>query len=172
MGGATLTRRTDATSTTPSPACGHSGSDGRVKPRRELRYRRSLIYNCPFSGGQAPPPAIPASTSPSKPVRPHVVGAKSAQLRFRLAAKTAPAPLLLLSKPDPLRAGLRFGRRLRRRIRKNFCKVRSAPFPPDGENCARSLAPPLQIEPACAGLRFGTAASPPFCQGARCFLSI
>ena len=32
-------------------------------------------------------------------------------------------------------------------------KVRSAPFPPDGENCARSLAPPLQTEPACAGLR-------------------
>ena len=34
-------------------------------------------------------------------------------------------------------------------------KVRSAPFPPSGENYARSLAPPLQIEPACAGLRFG-----------------
>ena len=31
--------------------------------------------------------------------------AKSAQLRFRLAAKTAPAPLLLLSKPDPLALG-------------------------------------------------------------------
>ena len=43
----------------------------------------------------------------------------------------------------------------RRRIRENFCKVRSAPFPPGGENCARSLAPPLQIEPAYAGLRFG-----------------
>ena len=34
-------------------------------------------------------------------------------------------------------------------------KVRSAPFPPGGENCARSLAPPLQTEPAYAGLRFG-----------------
>ena len=43
--------------------------------------------------------------SPSKPVRPLVVVAKSAQLRFRLAAKTAPAPLLLLSKPDPLALG-------------------------------------------------------------------
>jgi len=31
--------------------------------------------------------------------------AKSAQLRFRLAAKTAPAPLLLLSKSDPLALG-------------------------------------------------------------------
>ena len=43
--------------------------------------------------------------SPSKPVRPLIVVAKSAQLRFRLAAKTAPAPLLLLSKPDPLALG-------------------------------------------------------------------
>ena len=32
-----------------------------------------------------------------------LVVAKSAKLRFRLAAKTAPAPLLLLSPPDPLR---------------------------------------------------------------------
>ena len=34
---------------------------------------------------------------------------KSAQLRFRLAAKTAPAPLLLLSKPDPLALGFDLG---------------------------------------------------------------
>jgi hypothetical protein len=32
-----------------------------------------------------------------------LVVAKSAQLRFRLTAKTALAPLLLLSKPNPLR---------------------------------------------------------------------
>ena len=32
-----------------------------------------------------------------------LVVAKSAKLRFRLTAKTAPAPLLLLSPPDPLR---------------------------------------------------------------------
>ena len=56
---------------------------------------------------------------------------------------------------EPAYAGLRFGWRLRRRIRENVCKVRSAPFPPGGENCARSLAPPLQTGPACAGLRFG-----------------
>ena len=43
--------------------------------------------------------------SPSKPVRPLIVVAKSAQLRFRLAAKTAPAPLLLLSKSNPLTLG-------------------------------------------------------------------
>ena len=30
-------------------------------------------------------------------------------------------------------------------------KVRLAPFPPDGENCARSLAPPLQTGPAALG---------------------
>ena len=32
-----------------------------------------------------------------------LVVAKSAKLRFRLVAKTAPAPLRLLSPPDPLR---------------------------------------------------------------------
>ena len=30
-------------------------------------------------------------------------------------------------------------------------KVRSAPFPPNGENCARSLAPPFPIGPAALG---------------------
>ena len=33
-----------------------------------------LIYNCPFYGGQAPPPAYPASIPPSKPVPPHKQG--------------------------------------------------------------------------------------------------
>ena len=32
-----------------------------------------LIYNCPFYGGQAPPPAYPASIPPSKPVHPQIV---------------------------------------------------------------------------------------------------
>ena len=35
-------------------------------------------------------------------------------------------------------------------------KVRLSPFPPDGENCARSLAPPLPTRPAAAGLGRGT----------------
>ena len=34
-----------------------------------------LIYNCPFYGCQAHPPACPASIPPSKPVHPLVVGA-------------------------------------------------------------------------------------------------
>ena len=34
-------------------------------------------------------------------------------------------------------------------------KVRLSPFPPDGENCARSLAPPLPTRPAAAGLGRG-----------------
>ena len=34
-------------------------------------------------------------------------------------------------------------------------KVCSAPFPPGGESCAGSLAPPHRTGPACAGLRFG-----------------
>ena len=31
-----------------------------------------LILSCPFLGGQAPPPAYPASTPPSKPVQPRM----------------------------------------------------------------------------------------------------
>ena len=81
--------------------------------------------------------------------------AKSARLRFRLAAKTAPAPLLLLSKSNPLALGFDLVGGFAAACGRIFCKVRSAPFPPSGENYARSLAPPLQIEPACAGLRFG-----------------
>ncbi len=81
--------------------------------------------------------------------------AKSAQLRFRLAAKTTPAPLLLLSKSNPLALGFDLVGGFAAACGRIFCKVRSAPLPPGGENCARSLAPPLQIEPACAGLRFG-----------------
>lgn len=39
--------------------------------QRKRNYCCSLIYKeCPFYGGQAPPPAITASASPSKPVRP------------------------------------------------------------------------------------------------------
>ena len=34
-----------------------------------------LIYNCPFYGCQAHPPACPASIPPSKPVHPPIVGA-------------------------------------------------------------------------------------------------
>ena len=36
-------------------------------------------------------------------------------------------------------------------------KVRSTPFPPNGENCARSLAPPLQRKPATLGFALGAA---------------
>ena len=38
-------------------------------------------------------------------------------------------------------------------------KVRSTPFPPCGENCARSLAPPLPTRPAPLGSRGGPFAS-------------
>ena len=51
------------------------GGTAAIKQRRELRYRCSLIYNCPFYGGWAPPPAYPASSSPSKPVRPREASA-------------------------------------------------------------------------------------------------
>ena len=44
---AKLCVRTCTTSRRLIPARGPSGSDGRIKPRRELRYRRSLIYKLP-----------------------------------------------------------------------------------------------------------------------------
>ena len=44
-----------------------------LKLRRQQFWCCQLFFNCPFYGGQAPPPAYPASTPPSKPVRPHVV---------------------------------------------------------------------------------------------------
>ena len=53
---AKLNVRTFTTRRRPIPARGPSGSDGRVKPRRELRYRRSLIYKVPvfrWSGATA-----------------------------------------------------------------------------------------------------------------------
>ena len=36
-------------------------------------------------------------------------------------------------------------------------KVHSTPFPPDDENCARSLAPPLQRKPTPLGFALGAA---------------
>ena len=43
-----------------------------LKQRRQQYSCCQLILNCPFYGGQAPPPAYPASTPPSKPVQPHI----------------------------------------------------------------------------------------------------
>ena len=106
---AKLNVRTCTTRRRPIPARGPSGSDGRVKPRRELRYRRSLIYKLPV---------------------------------FRWPGATARYSCFNI----PVETGTPPHRR---------SKVRSAPFPPDGETCARSLAPPLQTGPADAGLRLG-----------------
>ena len=47
----------------------------RTRSLRRPRVRKNrccLIYNCPFLGCRAHPHAIPASASPSKPIRPHV----------------------------------------------------------------------------------------------------
>ena len=44
-----------------------------LKLRRQQFWCCQLFFNCPFYGGQAPPPAYPASTPPSKPVRPHIL---------------------------------------------------------------------------------------------------
>ena len=57
----------------PSPARGPSGEDGRLIRQPEQQYCCQLILkNCPVYGGQAPPPAYPASLPPSKPVQPRV----------------------------------------------------------------------------------------------------
>ena len=62
------------------PARGPSGEDGQlIKQPVYNRYCQLILRkNCPVSGGQAPPPAIPASLSPSKPVQPQMVQNHSA----------------------------------------------------------------------------------------------
>lgn len=61
----------------PGSASAHSGrrSQSLIRPRQQRNsdYRCSLIYRCPLVSGWAPLPAYPASTSPSKPVHPHMV---------------------------------------------------------------------------------------------------
>ena len=99
---AKLNVRTCTTRRRPIPARGPSGSDGRVKPRRELRYRRSLIYKLPvlrWPGATARYSSfnIPVETGTPPCCR------KVRSAPFPPAAKTAPASLLLRSKPNPLR---------------------------------------------------------------------
>ena len=60
-----------------------------------------LIYNCPFYGCQAHPPACPASIPPSKPVHPQVV-AKSANSVYALWRKLRPLPCS--SSPNQIRS--------------------------------------------------------------------
>ena len=110
---AKLNVRTCTTRRRPIPARGPSGSDGRVKPRRDLRYRRSLIYK------------LPVLRWP---------GTTARYSYFNVPVETGTPP--------------------RRR------KVRLAPFPPDGETCARSLAAPLQTRPASLGSGLGRGSAP------------
>ena len=97
-------------SSTPHPRPLTSGVErSLLKQRQEQRNRCSLIYKCPFLGCQAHPPAIQASASPSKPVRPRVV-ARAALPRPEPDAAgvwlgAQARALLLLSKSDPLALG-------------------------------------------------------------------
>ena len=88
--------------TTPEPA---------VRPLpRKLRFR-GYPLNLNAQGGKAalPPRFCPSDKTLVRALRRRpIVVAKSAELRFRLTAKTAPAPLLLLSQSGPLRWA-RFG---------------------------------------------------------------
>ena len=88
--------------TTPEPT---------VRPLpRKLRFR-GYPLNLNAQGGKAalPPRFCPSDKTLVRALRRRpIVVAKSAELRFRLTAKTAPAPLLLLSQSGPLRWA-RFG---------------------------------------------------------------
>ena len=55
-----------------------------------------LILSCPFLGGQAPPPAYPASTPPSKPVQPRIWKDEARKYQSTGRAVTRPAALLAL----------------------------------------------------------------------------
>ena len=77
---------------------------------RKLRFR-GYPLNLNAQGGKAalPPRVCPSDKTLVRALRRRpIVVAKSAELRFRLTAKTAPAPLLLLSQSGPLRWA-RFG---------------------------------------------------------------
>ena len=77
---------------------------------RKLRFR-GYPLNLNAQGGKAalPPRFCPSDKTLVRALRRRpIVVAKSAELRFRLTAKTAPAPLLLLSQRGPLRWA-RFG---------------------------------------------------------------
>jgi hypothetical protein len=68
-----LCARTSTTESRPSPGRGPPGVDG--PPNQAARATVFLSVNfkdCPVLRGQAPLLAVPASLSPSKPVRPHI----------------------------------------------------------------------------------------------------
>ena len=74
-----------------------------LKLRRQQFWCCQLFFNCPFYGGQAPPPACPASIPPSKPVHPLVVGANFTTLTPALRREFATLRLSFLSKSETLR---------------------------------------------------------------------
>lgn len=68
----------------PGSASAHDGrrSQSLIRPRQQRYYNRcSLIYKCPLVSGWAPLPAYPASTPPSKPVRPLMIVTAGGELR-------------------------------------------------------------------------------------------
>ena len=126
-----------------------------LRQREEQAYRCSLIYRCPFYGCQAHPPAIPVSAPPSKPVRPRVVGAKSAQLRFRQKLEAIAENCVRFLAP-PLKtepASLGFGFVLGDNAKSAQLRFRQK-LEALAENCVRFLAPPLKTEPASLGFGF------------------
>ena len=86
------------------------------KEPKDARGQAQIDFGCasadmtlvPWTPILRGPPMRRFSVDAKARVAQHVV-AKSAQLRFRLTAKTAPAPLLLLSNANPLVLGFALG---------------------------------------------------------------
>ena len=136
-----LCAHTCTTHRRPVPDRGPSGQDGRIKQRRELRYRRSLIYKLPILGMLGASAryscfCTPVETS-TPPRRRKVHSAQDA-----LPGILYSIPLRLLSAQKPLRWVFeRFG---------------------DGEQLrSNKKQPSLPLKPAGAGFCVGGAAALP-----------
>ena len=126
----------------------------------------SLIYNCPFLGCQAHPPADPASIPPSKPVRPQIVGASSASFapawRRKLSHSAAPplrapnASLVCRASPDgsygtPLCASVVcLWRTIRRSLRERYFPRRTEGELPQRERPPWGVSPEKMVSYSAA----------------------
>ena len=125
---------------TPAPGPWSCRVDGRVKPRRELRYyRRSFIYKgARFKVARRHRPLFPLPCPRRNRYAPSSSQAPYPSLPAK--AESSLISLLLLSKPNPLALGFGLGRRLCRRM---------------GENCSGSGKNEV-LEPYRRALRAGT----------------
>ena len=78
-------------------------------------------------------------------------GEKDTENRESFAAISALRAAALRRLRSETRLRAQCGRRVTLPMAARRRKVHSTPFPPDGENCVRSLAPPLPGKPASLG---------------------